>query len=128
MRTRIVALIATCLMAAGCAATYPNRISEISGNDALNQLTADSAPQQSVVNGWTTRDYLELAAWQATEQSVLLYVLIAALLIVLIVLIRQSRSLERLNRQVMLLGTQPTTGPMTAESPHASASVASRDT
>lgn len=32
--------------------------------DAVNQTSADSAPKQTVVNGWTARDLLELIAKQ----------------------------------------------------------------
>lgn len=82
----------------GCAATYPGAIDTISGNDALNQLSADSAPQQSVVNGWTARDYLELAARQNTEVSVLLYLAVAVLVIIALTLLTQNRRLLRVEQ------------------------------
>ena len=37
-------------------------IRQVMAEDALNQPTAQGAPQQSVVNGWTARDLLEVIA------------------------------------------------------------------
>jgi hypothetical protein len=37
--------------------------------DTLNQASADSAPKQTVVNGWTARDLLELIAKQGESQD-----------------------------------------------------------
>jgi hypothetical protein len=42
-------------------------IAAIMLDDGLNQGTADSAPQQSVVNGWTARDLLEVIAKQGAD-------------------------------------------------------------
>lgn len=42
-------------------------IAAIMTDDGLNQGTADSAPQQSVVNGWTARDLLEAIAQQGAD-------------------------------------------------------------
>ena len=39
-------------------------ISFVMAGDKVNQDSADSAPKQTVVNGWTTRDLLELVAKQ----------------------------------------------------------------
>ncbi len=39
-------------------------IAGVMAGDAINQATADSAPKQTVVNGWTARDLLELIAKQ----------------------------------------------------------------
>ena len=36
-------------------------------SDTLNQGRTEGAPQQSVVNGWTARDLLELTAKQGVE-------------------------------------------------------------
>lgn len=50
--------------------TVSSRSSEISGalSDAeLNELSADSAPQQQVVNGWVARDLLAIIAEQQNE-------------------------------------------------------------
>ena len=94
----------------GCAATYPGEIDSISGNDSINQLSADSAPQQSVVNGWTARDYLELAARQNTEVSVLLYVAVAVLVIIALTLLTQSRRLLRLERALTESATATPSG------------------
>src|SRR5687768_9021956 len=45
-------------------------IRQIMAADALNQSRAEGAPQQSVVNGWTARDLLELVAQsEATGQD-----------------------------------------------------------
>jgi hypothetical protein len=42
-------------------------ISKVMVEDALNQARTQGAPQQAVVNGWTARDLLELAAKQGVE-------------------------------------------------------------
>lgn len=42
-------------------------ISEVMLSDTLNQSRTEGAPQQSVVNGWTARDLLELTAKQGVE-------------------------------------------------------------
>lgn len=42
-------------------------ISNVMIEDTLNQGRAEGAPQQSVVNGWTARDLLELTATQGVE-------------------------------------------------------------
>lgn len=39
-------------------------IAGVMAGDAIDQATADSAPKQTVVNGWTARDLLELIAKQ----------------------------------------------------------------
>jgi hypothetical protein len=78
----------------GCALSYPGRIVTIDTEDSLNQLSADSAPQQAVVNGWTTRDYLKLIAEQNTEHSMIGYVTVSTLLILIVVVLRQNRRLR----------------------------------
>lgn len=42
-------------------------ISSVMFEDNLNQGRTEGAPQQSVVNGWTARDLLELTATQGVE-------------------------------------------------------------
>lgn len=42
-------------------------ISNVMFEDTLNQGRTEGAPQQSVVNGWTARDLLELTATQGVE-------------------------------------------------------------
>jgi hypothetical protein len=66
----------------------------IDTTDSLNQISADSAPQQAVVNGWTTRDYLKLIAEQNTEHSIIGYVTIATVLLLILVVLRQNRRLR----------------------------------
>lgn len=100
-------LVAMAIAVSGCAASYPSEIDVIAGNDSLNQLTADSAPQQAVVNGWTARDYLELGSRQGTEQSVLLYVVVALLIIVALQLVGQNRRLSRLVQLSAAAGAAP---------------------
>jgi len=43
---------------------YDRQISAALSEAQLNELTAESAPQQQVVNGWVTRDLLEIIARQ----------------------------------------------------------------
>lgn len=89
---RLAPLVLAATLMSACAASYPGRISEIEGTDALNQLSADSAPQQSVVNGWTARDYLKLVAEQNTEQSFLMYGLVVLLALLLLRSVRTARA------------------------------------
>ncbi len=42
-------------------------IAYVMAGDSLNQKSAAGAPQQAVVNAWTARDLLELAAKQGVE-------------------------------------------------------------
>lgn len=42
-------------------------IAQIMVGDSLNQTSADSAPKQTVVNGWTARDLLEAIAQQGAD-------------------------------------------------------------
>lgn len=42
-------------------------ISKVMLADTLNQARTEGAPQQTVVNGWTARDLLELTAKQGAE-------------------------------------------------------------
>ena len=42
-------------------------VSKVMLGDTLNQARTEGAPQQSVVNGWTARDLLELTAKQGVE-------------------------------------------------------------
>lgn len=44
------------------AATYDSLIAEALSTNELNDALADSAPQQSVVNGWVARDLLAIMA------------------------------------------------------------------
>lgn len=44
--------------------TSNSAINSIMTDDGLSQISADSAPKQTVVNGWTTRDLLEVIALQ----------------------------------------------------------------
>ncbi len=57
-------------------------------NAASNNLSAQGAPQQAVVNGWLARDLMEIQIRQNNDELVLLHltvaVLIAALLSVII--------------------------------------------
>lgn len=115
MRTSVIlGMLVMAIAIGGCAAAYPSEIDVIAGNDAVNQLTADSAPQQAVVNGWTARDYLELGSRQGTEQSVLLYIVVALLIIVAVQLGGQNRRLSRLVRLNVAVGAAPDIQP-TAE-------------
>lgn len=43
------------------AGAYLSDIRTVIGRDRLNQSTAESAPQQTVVNGWTARDLLAVS-------------------------------------------------------------------
>jgi hypothetical protein len=83
---------------AGCAASYPGRIAVIDTDDGINQLSADSAPQQTVVNGWTARDYLKLVAEQNTEHSFLNYATLLLLLLITIQLIRLNRRIGTIDK------------------------------
>ena len=102
MLSKRFAVAAACLaiasaMSAGCAASYSSEIDSIMAGDTLNQMSADSAPQQSVVNGWTARDFLELSARQNIESTYLLYglLIVGVLVIVLLfVLVRRMSRLE----------------------------------
>jgi hypothetical protein len=104
MKPRIAAMLSL-VMLAGCAVTYPGAMEAISGNDAINQLSADSAPQQAVVNGWTARDYLALVAQQNTEHSVLMYALIGLLVVIALALLTQNRRLAHV--ETVLSGSTP---------------------
>lgn len=42
-------------------------IASVLAGDTINQASTKGAPQQSVVNGWTARDLLELIATQGVE-------------------------------------------------------------
>jgi hypothetical protein len=95
---KLVALTALLIALAACAATYPGEIDLIGTTDSLNQLGADSAPQQTVVNGWTARDYLALTARQNTEVSVLVYVMVGILVVIALTLLAQNRRLLKLER------------------------------
>lgn len=106
---RTGALLVATLVLGGCAATYLSEIDSISAGDALNQLSADSAPQQSVVNGWTARDYLELVARQNTEANVLMYVAVAALVVIALMLLAQNRRVAKLEELLQAQGTPPRT-------------------
>ena len=44
-------------------------IAVVMAGDRINQDSADSAPKQTVVNGWTARDLLELVARQEVAAS-----------------------------------------------------------
>ncbi len=44
-------------------------ISSVMLDDGLNQDRAEGAPQQSVVNGWTARDLLEIIAEQGEQRD-----------------------------------------------------------
>lgn len=44
-------------------------VAYVMAGDSINQKSADSAPQQTVVNGWTARDLLELVARQHVADS-----------------------------------------------------------
>ncbi len=44
-------------------------ISFVMVGDELNQKSADSSPKQTVVNGWTARDLLELIAKQEVASN-----------------------------------------------------------
>lgn len=47
--------------------TGDDEIADIMLRDSLNQDTADSAPQQSVANGWTANDLLKVIAEQGAD-------------------------------------------------------------
>ena len=49
--------------------TAPADITSAMITDSLNQGSAQGAPQQSVVNGWTARDLLEIIAKQGEQQD-----------------------------------------------------------
>lgn len=117
-RMRVLCALAA-ITVSGCVATYPGTIDTISANDALNQLSADSAPQQSVVNGWTARDYLELAARQNTEVSVLLYLTVAVLLIIALTLLTQNRRLLRVEQALAGAAARTSKAPDTPQDPTA---------
>src|SRR4051794_2615515 len=42
---------------------------DIESTDSANNARAEGAPQQTVVNGWTTNDYLALLSTQLDEAS-----------------------------------------------------------
>jgi hypothetical protein len=46
---------------------YQDRLDAIDSEDALNNLRTEGAPQQQVVNGWTTISLLELQAQQQND-------------------------------------------------------------
>lgn len=94
--SRLAAGSAMALLLAACVASYPGKIDSIRANDSLNSLTAESAPQQTVVAGWTIRDYSELIATQNIEQSLQLYAVIALLAIIALLQLRQMVQLRRL--------------------------------
>jgi hypothetical protein len=54
----------------GALEVYDAAISEVLSDDQENQLRADTAPQQQVVNGWTARDLLTVIARQGTVPTV----------------------------------------------------------
>ena len=89
---RVGSILLMASLVSACAVTYPSRISDISSSDALNQLSADSAPQQAVVNGLRARDYLKLIAEQNTERSFLLYAVLAMLGVLLVLSLRSERA------------------------------------
>jgi hypothetical protein len=49
--------------------SYADDRAEISRIDDRNNAATDGAPQQDVVNGWTTIDYLELLSVQQEESD-----------------------------------------------------------
>lgn len=99
-RIRLGLLSIAIMSASGCAATYLSDIDAIAAGDAINQLSADSAPQQTVVNGWTARDYLELAARQNTEANVLMYFAVGALIVIAVTTLAQNRRLANPEQQL----------------------------
>jgi hypothetical protein len=46
---------------------HASQIAAIEANDNVNNASTAGAPQQAVVNGWTTIDYLQLLAQQSDE-------------------------------------------------------------
>jgi hypothetical protein len=51
------------------APNYANDVAAIEASDDANNEIADGAPQQEVVNGWTTTAYLSLLSKQAEEAA-----------------------------------------------------------
>jgi hypothetical protein len=49
--------------------SYEDVRADIESTDDLNNASTDGAPQQAVVNGWTTIDYLELLSIQQEESD-----------------------------------------------------------
>jgi len=63
-------LVAAIAIWFGMAPDVPNqasKIASIEATDDANNARAEGAPQQTVVNGWTTIEYLQLLAQQSDE-------------------------------------------------------------
>jgi hypothetical protein len=91
-----VSVLLASVVSAGCAATYSSQIDSIMSIDTLNQASAGSAPQQTVVNGWTARDLLELSARQSAEMTYIMYGLLAVGIVLVLLLVIMARRLSRL--------------------------------
>lgn len=62
-----VAAVSVFVLLAPSHTTSNSQISSVISDDAGNQSLAKGAPQQTVVNGWATRDLLEIIARQGEE-------------------------------------------------------------
>jgi hypothetical protein len=89
-------LVFVAALLTACIATYPGKLDSIQSADSINNLSAGSAPQQTVVAEWTIRDYSELIATQNTEQSAQLYAVIALLVLIALLQLRETRQLRSL--------------------------------
>jgi hypothetical protein len=68
----VALLVAAIAVWFGMAPDVPNHASGIAGIEAINDSNnarTEGAPQQTVVNGWTTIDYLQLLAEQSDEMA-----------------------------------------------------------
>lgn len=100
MRTGLIVLALAATALAGCATTYASERSRILLEADLNNSGAQGAPQQAVAAEWAVRDMAGLLAQQNTEQSILLYIVIALLAISTLSLLLVASRVRKTNEQL----------------------------